>query len=125
VVGRSPYQYLLNLRLQHVAHRLINSADTITHIALSCGFGDLSTFVSHFRRQFRECPSRFRTRYRRTHLGWCPLYYRPDPIFHRLLFESRQPRTRRIFFVIGGTLIGFVDRREARDVVWKRVDDAK
>lgn len=68
-VGRSPHQYLLNLRLQRVAHRLINSADTITHIALSCEFGDVSTFVSHFKRQFSESPSRFRARYRRTHLG--------------------------------------------------------
>jgi AraC family transcriptional regulator len=69
VVGRSPHQYLLDLRLQHVAHRMTNSADTITHIALSCGFGDLSTFVSHFKRQYGESPSRFRARYRRTAAG--------------------------------------------------------
>lgn len=69
VVGRSPHQYLLNLRLQHVTHCLINSAETITHIALACGFGDLSTFGCHFRRQFGESPSRFRARYRRTHQG--------------------------------------------------------
>lgn len=67
VVGRSPHQYLLHLRLQHVAHRLANSGDTIARIALSCGFGDLSTFVSHFRCQFGESPSRFRARYRRRH----------------------------------------------------------
>lgn len=69
VVGRSPHQYLLDLRLQHVAHRMTNSADTITNLALSCGFGDLSTFVSHFKRQYGESPSRFRARYRRTAVG--------------------------------------------------------
>lgn len=69
VVGSSPHQYLINLRLQHVAHCLINSADSIAHIALSSGFGDLSTFASRFKRQFNESPSRFRARYRRTHSG--------------------------------------------------------
>lgn len=73
VVGRSPHQYLLNLRLQHVAHRLTKSTGTIAQIALSCGFGDLSTFVSHFKRQFGESPSRFRARYCRAQLpAVCP-----------------------------------------------------
>ncbi len=69
VVGRSPHQYLLDLRFQHVAHRLINSTERITQIALTCGFGDLSTFVSYFKRQFGQSPSQFRARCRRVHVG--------------------------------------------------------
>ncbi len=64
VAGRSPHQYLLGLRLWHVAGRLTTTPDAITDIALICGFGDISTFVSQFRRQFGESPSRFRARHR-------------------------------------------------------------
>jgi AraC-like DNA-binding protein len=64
VVGRSPHQYLLGLRLQHVAQRLTSSSRAITEIALTCGFGDLSTFVSQFKRQYGETPSRYRARHR-------------------------------------------------------------
>jgi hypothetical protein len=50
---------------------------------------------------------------------------RPDREFKAeikdVFFESGQPRTRRIFVRdADGRLTGFVDRREARDVVWKR-----
>jgi len=39
-----------------------------------------------------------------------------------VFFEPGQPRTRRIFQLnAGGEVIGFVDRREGRDVVWKKI----
>jgi hypothetical protein len=39
-----------------------------------------------------------------------------------VFFEPGQPRTRRIFLRDRlGRITGFVDRREARDVVWRRV----
>ncbi len=39
-----------------------------------------------------------------------------------VFFEAGQPRTRRIFeHDAKGRVTGFVDRREARDVVWKRI----
>jgi AraC-like DNA-binding protein len=63
IVGRSPHQYLLGIRLRHVAERLMSTADAITDIALSCGFGDISTFVSQFKRQFGETPTLFRARH--------------------------------------------------------------
>jgi len=51
---------------------------------------------------------------------------RPDRIFlpelRDVFFERGQPRTRRIFQRDGkGVITGFVDRREARDVVWRRL----
>lgn len=64
-VGRSPYRYLLDLRLQHAAHDLVSSTASIARIALNCGFGDLSTFGLHFKREFDVTPSQFRARYSR------------------------------------------------------------
>jgi Domain of unknown function (DUF4440) len=51
---------------------------------------------------------------------------RPDRAFvpevRDVFFEPGQPRTRRIFQRdTSGAITGFVDRREARDVVWRRV----
>lgn len=63
VVGCSPYQYLIGLRLQRAAYCLMSSLDSITQIAQNCGFGDLSTFGAQFRRQFGENPSRFRVQH--------------------------------------------------------------
>lgn len=65
VVSVTPYQYLLGLRLRHAAVRLATSSNRITEIALEAGFGDLSTFVAHFRRRFGESPSRYRNKERR------------------------------------------------------------
>ncbi len=41
-----------------------------------------------------------------------------------VFFEPRQPRTRRIFQrSADGAIVGFVDRREARDISWKQIAD--
>jgi hypothetical protein len=41
-----------------------------------------------------------------------------------VFFEPGEPRTRRIFKRnAGGHIIGFVDRREARDILWERLRD--
>ncbi|HTE46226.1 MAG TPA: nuclear transport factor 2 family protein [Gemmatimonadaceae bacterium] len=53
---------------------------------------------------------------------------RPDRAFvaevRDVFFEPSQPRTRRIFQRdAGGTIRGFVDRREGRDIAWKRISD--
>ncbi|MDQ2932331.1 MAG: nuclear transport factor 2 family protein [Gemmatimonadota bacterium] len=54
---------------------------------------------------------------------------RPDrafrPELRDVFFEPGQPRTRRIFQRdAAGHIIGFVDRREARDLTWKRTGAA-
>jgi AraC-like DNA-binding protein len=65
VVGMTPYQYLLGLRLRHVAARLAASAEPISAIAFDAGFGDLSTFNARFKEQFATSPSRYRAGVRR------------------------------------------------------------
>ena len=64
VIETAPYQYLLALRMRHVAIRLASSGAPISEIAFDAGCGDLSTLISRFRRQFAESPSSHRARYR-------------------------------------------------------------
>jgi AraC family transcriptional regulator len=57
--GISPYQYLLNKRLE-VAKELIKAGDmSITNIATYCNFPDIFTFSKAFKRQFNLAPSQF------------------------------------------------------------------
>jgi AraC family transcriptional regulator len=62
VVGLTPYQYLLNIRMRRAAVRLIRTAEPISDIAFESGFGDLSTFNGRFRDVFGMSPSAFRRR---------------------------------------------------------------
>jgi AraC family transcriptional regulator len=64
IVGMTPYQYLLGLRLRHAAVRLVMSSEPISAIAFETGFGDLSTFNERFRRQLGTNPSRYRAQLR-------------------------------------------------------------
>jgi hypothetical protein len=55
---------------------------------------------------------------------------RPARHFHAevvdVFFEPGEPRTRRIFVRDPqGHVTGFVDRREARDIVWRRIDGSR
>jgi AraC-like DNA-binding protein len=52
VVGMTPYQYLLSIRMRRAAVRLLRSAEPISSIAFESGFGDLSTFNGRFRDMF-------------------------------------------------------------------------
>jgi len=62
VVGATPGQYMLRMRLRRAAVRLRRSDDTIAAIALDCGFEDLSTFNRQFRRATGLTPGAYRTR---------------------------------------------------------------
>jgi AraC-like DNA-binding protein len=64
IVGTTPHQYLLSLRLRHAALRLAASPEAVSTIAFASGFGDLSTFNARFRRQFGATPSHYRARLR-------------------------------------------------------------
>lgn len=60
LVGTSPNQFLIALRLRAVAQRLEESAESITEIALDAGFNDISHFNHLFRRAFAMSPGRWR-----------------------------------------------------------------
>lgn len=63
VVGRSPYQYLLAVRMRRAALALLGSAAPVSDIAFDAGFGDLSTFNRRFRESFGETPRGYRQRH--------------------------------------------------------------
>jgi AraC family transcriptional regulator len=60
VTGLTPHQHIISLRLTSAARRLFESHESVTSIAMSCGFGDLSTFNHTFRRVFGHTPTAFR-----------------------------------------------------------------
>jgi AraC family transcriptional regulator len=60
VVGETPYQYVIGLRLARAAERLLVSRDPVSRIAFEQGFGDLSTFNARFRARFGQSPTAFR-----------------------------------------------------------------
>jgi AraC-like DNA-binding protein len=62
VVGITPHQYILHRRMHHAAVCLRRSKDSISAIALDCGFSDLSTFNRRFRREMGEAPGNYRAR---------------------------------------------------------------
>jgi AraC family transcriptional regulator len=63
-VGCTPYQYVLRQRLTRAAQSLMTSSATVQHIALDCGFNDLSEFTRRFGRLFGVPPNGFRHRHR-------------------------------------------------------------
>jgi AraC family transcriptional regulator len=73
VVGVTPYQFLLRTRLRHAAIDLATTDQQISAVALGNGFGDLSTFISTFRRVFGLAPREYRAagRTRRIPIPWC------------------------------------------------------
>jgi len=60
IVGLTPHQYLLGLRLRRAAQRLCTTQAPVSAIAFDAGFGDLSTFNAGFRAQFGTTPGSFR-----------------------------------------------------------------
>ena len=60
VVGLTPHQYLLHMRLRRAAVRLRRSSESVAAIAYEAGFGDLSTFNRRFRRITGLSPSAYR-----------------------------------------------------------------
>jgi len=65
MVGETIADYLKRVRLQAAASRLANNPrDTVTDIALACGFSSPSVFARAFRERFGMSASAWRTRYR-------------------------------------------------------------
>lgn len=60
LVGMTPHQYLLHLRMTKAATDLRVTDEPVTAIALSAGFNDLSTFSRRFRRLMGASPAAYR-----------------------------------------------------------------
>jgi len=65
VVGMTPYQYLLQLRLRHAAVALATRPGRILDLVMESGFGDLSGFNQRFRANFGLTPRAWRAHHGR------------------------------------------------------------
>ncbi|GAB2830003.1 helix-turn-helix domain-containing protein [Ferruginibacter profundus] len=59
--GCSPYQYIINKRLEH-AKILIRTGESFTSIALQCGFADLFSFSKAFKKLYGASPSDYKAK---------------------------------------------------------------
>ena len=59
VIGVTPHQYLLRVRLRRAAKLLADGGMPVTEVALESGFADLSNFVRTFGRAAGVSPARF------------------------------------------------------------------
>jgi AraC family transcriptional regulator len=57
--GITPYQYLLNKRLEFARGMIALQQHSLTDVALHCGFPDIFTFSKAFKRKYGQSPSRF------------------------------------------------------------------
>lgn len=64
VTGRTPIDYLNYYRIECAAELLCATDDSVTDIALSCGFNDLSYFIRLFRQMKGTSAGQFRKRHR-------------------------------------------------------------
>ena len=60
----TPQKYLRKLRLRIASRALIYAQESLSGIALSCGFADQSHFTREFRRHFGRTPREYRQHYR-------------------------------------------------------------
>jgi len=61
--GTSPREYLMKMRVHLACEKLRLSTDSITAIALECGFYDQSAFTRQFRKHMGITPLRYRRHY--------------------------------------------------------------
>ena len=62
VLGITPHQYLLSIRLVKAYEELTNSEKFINEIAVNCGFSDIYSFSKAFKKFFGYSPSIVRTK---------------------------------------------------------------
>src|SRR5437867_4110160 len=61
----TPQKFLRKLRLRIASRGLIYTDESLSDIALKCGFADQSHFSREFRRQFGRTPREYREYYKR------------------------------------------------------------
>ena len=59
-VGIGVHEYLVTTRLQHAAGELLSTTDSITDIALRCGFSDSNYFKDAFKKKYGMTPRDYR-----------------------------------------------------------------
>ena len=60
VYGCPPYEYLKKYKMGEAAHRLLNSSNTVSEIALSLGYSNFSKFAVAFKDVYSILPKDYR-----------------------------------------------------------------
>lgn len=60
--GATFYGYLTNIRLYYAYKELMNNNDTITEIAMNCGFPNVKAFIEAFKKEYRDTPVKYRNK---------------------------------------------------------------
>lgn len=60
MTGKTPVEYLNGYRIEKASQKLLNSDLSVTEIAFSCGFNDLSYFIKTFKAHKSISPAKFR-----------------------------------------------------------------
>ena len=58
--GIGLHEYIVFVRLHHAAQELLSTADSITDIALRCGFSDSNYFKDSFKKKYGVTPRNYR-----------------------------------------------------------------
>ena len=58
--GIGLHEYIVFVRLQHAAQELVSTSDSITTIALRCGFSDSNYFKDSFKKKYGITPRNYR-----------------------------------------------------------------
>ena len=56
------HEYLTFIRLRSAAHELASTADSVTEVALRCGFSNSNYFKDAFKKQYGCTPRAYRQR---------------------------------------------------------------
>ncbi len=67
--GRSAKEIIVEKRLSYIESQLLNTNDSIKHVALRCGFNDENAFVKFFKYHEHITPTEFRNEYFRIHMN--------------------------------------------------------
>ena len=56
VVGKTFKEYLCDVRMSHAHNMLVSSNNSVTEIASTCGYDNLSYFVAEYKKTFGKTP---------------------------------------------------------------------
>jgi AraC family transcriptional regulator len=65
--GSTPHQYIICKRIERAKNLMLMSEDTLTQIAMECGFVNQSHLSNLFHKNVGECPSKWRRTHARPH----------------------------------------------------------
>ncbi|MBR3934573.1 MAG: AraC family transcriptional regulator [Clostridia bacterium] len=60
MTGKTPFDYLNEYRIEKAARKLLNTDLSVTEIAYTCGFNDLSYFIKTFKKINKTSPGKYR-----------------------------------------------------------------